>query len=138
MKRNPEDIKYCYFSSVEGHIVPRYGAPNQYIGARLEPSGEKVARSLLGPSGEGSFVWVWDTKHVERIQVEEVTKYGREYNRALKDKSLKERKVKDYESYIKSVEAAEKKAAKERAAAKEEAAKPKGADSGGSNSEENK
>ncbi len=122
MKRNPEEIKYRYFSPVEGHVVPRYGAPNQYIGVRLEPSGQKTERSLLGPSGQGSFVWAWNTKHVERIPVDEVTRYGREYNRALADGSLKERKAKDYDNHIKAVEAEEKKAAKERAAAKETAA----------------
>lgn len=99
--------------------MPRYGAPNQYIGARHEPSGEKTARSLLGPSGQGSFVIVWDTKHVERIPVEEFTMYGREYTRAITDGSLRERKQKDYDNYTKALEAAERKAAKDRSAEKE-------------------
>jgi len=128
MKRDPESIKYKYFSPVDGHLVPRYGAPNQYIGARLGPSGEKTARSLLGESGQGSFVIVWNTKQVERIPVEEFTMYGREYARAIKAGSLKERKIKDYENHIKAVEAAEKKAAKERAAEKEVVAEPNEAD----------
>ncbi|MEA3225132.1 MAG: hypothetical protein U9Q07_04215 [Planctomycetota bacterium] len=128
MKRNPEDIKYRYFSPVEGHLVPRYGAPNQYIGARLVPSGKATARSLLGPSGQGTFIIVWDTKHVERIALEEVTKYGREYARAVSDGSLKERKAKDYDTHIKAVEAAEKKAAKEGTAEKEAATEPNEAD----------
>ena len=128
MKRDPADIKYRYFSSVEGHLVPRHGAPQQYIGARYEPSGKKTARSLLGPSGQGSFIIVWDTKRVERIPVEECVKYGREYSRALEAGSLKERKVKDYDSHIKAVEAAGKKAAKERAEAVEAAANKTEAD----------
>jgi len=128
MKRNPEDMKYKYFSPVEGHLVPRYGAPNQHIGARFVPSGEATARSLLGPSGQGSFVIVWNTKHVERIPAEECTMYGREYNRALADGSLKERKVKDYDNYIKATEAAERKAAKDKAAEKEAATESTEAD----------
>ena len=128
MKRDPEEIKYRYFSPVKGHLVPRYGAPNQHIGARLEPSGEKTARSLLGESGQGSFVIVWNTKHVERISVEEFTMYGREYTRAITDGSLKERKQKDYDNYIKALEAAERKAVKDRAAEKEAVAEPNEAD----------
>ena len=103
METNPEKIKYRYFSSVQGHIVPRFGAQGQYIGAKLIPSGEEVARSLLGPSGQGSFLWGWDTTKVVRISEKEFVLYGREYTRALKSGALVQRTAKDYDKYIKGV-----------------------------------
>ena len=99
-----KDIVYRYFSSVEGHVVRRYGAYNQYIGVKLVPSGEKEVKSLLGPSAEGSFDWKWDTDKVVRISEKEFVRYGREYNRAVESGALIEKKERDFNSYIKSTQ----------------------------------
>ena len=106
MRGKENNGEYRYFSSVEGHIVPRYGAMGQYIGAKLVPSGEKSEyRSLLGPSGLGSFSWDWDTDKVIRIALNDCVKYGREYSRALASGSIIERKERDYDNYMKSLSA---------------------------------
>lgn len=74
------EIEFRYFKSVEGHIVPRYGTQT-YIGARIDKA-------------EG---WVW-TEDVKRIPTTEVTRYLREYNRALKDGAIVEVKRSDYDA----------------------------------------
>lgn len=103
MNRDPEKIEYRYFSCVEGKIARRHGAKNQYVGAKLVPSGDIAARSLAGPTAEGSFVWFWDTARVTRISLQEINMYGREYNRALSEGALIERSRRDYDAYIKSL-----------------------------------
>jgi len=70
--------QFKYFSSVEGHIVTRFislrSPVAQYIGAKR--IGKKIT---------------WNTKEVVAIPLQEFTKYRREFRRALRDGSLKER-----------------------------------------------
>ena len=95
-------IKFIYVSSVKGNYVRRFGT-EQYIGAKLVPSGEPVARSLAGESAEGSFYIEWDEKEITRIPETEFNLYGKEYRRLFKNGGLKKRTQKDYDAYIKSV-----------------------------------
>jgi hypothetical protein len=66
-----DEIKFRYFRSVEGSVVPRWGTPS-FIGVRRVPS-------------KG---WEWNTEKVVSVPEYETIKYLREYNRALKDGSI--------------------------------------------------
>ena len=65
---------FRHFSSVEGHVVPRWGT-DTFIGVTRAPGG-----------------WKWNTGKMVKIPADECRRYLREYNRALKDGSLKEHK----------------------------------------------
>ena len=60
------DIRFRYFRSIVGHLVPRFGT-RDFIGARRDPA-EGVK---------------WDTDAVVRIPETEYNRYLREYRRIL-------------------------------------------------------
>ena len=75
------EITFKFFRSVEGKVVPRYGTAT-FIGA-------------LRDNKQG---WVWDTTTVVRVPEYEVTRYMREYRRALADGALVECSSADYDA----------------------------------------
>jgi hypothetical protein len=89
--KKQEKIKFEYYSSVEGHVVPRYGT-DVYIGAKRVPGG-----------------WDWNTDAVVPIPEREYTLYGREYARGVKEGGIIKRTEADYKKYIKAKESANKK-----------------------------
>lgn len=98
-----KDPGYRYFSSVEGHVVGRFGSTS-FIGVRRGPDG-----------------WVWVTDDVYRIPIIEINRYVREYKRALADGSLKEVTKADFDRLYpeKPVTKGGKKGGKSKAAAEE-------------------
>ena len=75
------EIIFKFFRSVEGKVVPRYGTAT-FIG-------------VLRDNKQG---WVWDTATVVRVPEYEVTRYMREYRRALADGALVECSSADYDA----------------------------------------
>ena len=97
-----------YVSPVKGHAVPRFGAPaGTYIGAR------RVGKQLE-----------WDEERIVAIPANESKRYRAEYDGAIRDGSLRERKAEEYAAQLDDRKAAKRKAATEAA----EAAKPADAD----------
>ena len=91
-----------YVSCVEGHPVSRYGGVG-YIGA------ERSAEGL--------------TFYPERViafTVAEISRFRREYSRAIAAGSLRERTKADYVAASRPAESAEKKSPKAKASAKKE------------------
>ena len=79
---NNKKIIFSYFSSVKNHVVPRYGSP-RYIGVRRTNEG-----------------WDWDTERIVPIPENESVRYGREYNRALREGALLKKTEQDYKKYL--------------------------------------
>jgi hypothetical protein len=94
-----------FVSSVEGHVVPRYGSRT--------PSNIGVTRTADG--------WAWDTASIEGITHVEAQLYRREYARAFENKSLKLRTADEFASLLRAEEQAAKKRADDQAAAKAKA-----------------
>jgi hypothetical protein len=91
-----------FISSVPGHVVNRYGAgPSSYIGARRLREGG----------------WEWSPEIIEAITPEELTRYRREYTRAIAQKALKEHSEDAFLAQVAKREAAE-------SAAREKASEP--------------
>lgn len=88
-----------FFRAVEGKVAPRYGtatatSPNLWIGARR---------------GEGTTI-VWDTKTIHPITHREAQRFGREYDRLVRDKALIEVPQSEWEKQRKDATDAKKKA----------------------------
>lgn len=102
-----------FFSSVEGHLVTRYGTASV-----------KSAASLIGatrtPHEEGGGV-TWHPEVVVAITEAEAQLYGREYDQAAREGALVERKESDWLAYREAAKAAGRKATEEAEAAKQKA-----------------
>jgi hypothetical protein len=82
----PKDPFVMFVSSVEGHLVARYGAgPHALIGARHGENGPEWTPEIVCP-----------------LTDVEVATYGREYRRAISEGALKERKREDFDAYVKA------------------------------------
>jgi hypothetical protein len=103
MSDAPRDL---YVSSVDGHLVSRPGS-SVLIGA---------TRDIREPTKV-----TWDTHHVVKIPEAEVQAYRREYDRALRDKSLQRRDKAEFDAQVKREEAQAEKEAAERAKAEADA-----------------
>lgn len=92
-----------YFSSVEGHLVSRYGTATQtkgpqQIGAkRITPPSDATWRQTDAPVGV-----VWDLEVIVAITAKEAQAFGREYDRAVNEGALRERTAEEYVAYLKS------------------------------------
>ena len=77
-----------YVSSVEGHVVSRYG------------SGKAAGRrdSFIGARRLDGGGYEWDTEVIVALTHAEIARYRGEYRRAIKNGALKERTVADYEA----------------------------------------
>lgn len=104
-------IEFRYFSCVQGSVVQRFGT-GSYIGVSKEP---------------GKTDWVWDEEKVVPIPKDECLRYHREYQNALRNKSISERTEEEYKKYLareeKQAKELQKKIAKERAEAEKSAAR---------------
>lgn len=80
-----------FVSSVEEHLVTRYGT-RTFIGAERDKNGIK-----------------WNTKAIVAIPHDEYRRYRREYDRALRDKSLTPRTEAEWNAQNRSEEKSHKK-----------------------------
>ncbi len=110
-----------FFSSVEGHLVPRYGAgsPAPYIGA------SSVADPRPGKPGGTK----WDTAQIVALTEAEARLYRKEYADAVAEGALRVRRPEEFDRAVEAeqreaAQAAER-AAKAKAKAEEEEAKAK-------------
>ena len=116
-KKNQPESKFKYFSCVKGVVVQRFGT-DTFIGVRKTSKG-----------------WVWNEERVIRLPENEVTRYIREYNNAIKAEALVERTEKDFDDYWKKVEEEAEKNAKSSKAGKSGGGKKKKPTSGTKNEE---
>lgn len=100
-----------YVSAVKGHLVTRYGT-GLLIGASRDPKDpSKVS---------------WDENEIVKLTPEEQAPYRREYARALRDGSLKQRKPADFQAAVAKHDAAVKQEAADTKAKAEAEAKQSG------------
>jgi hypothetical protein len=89
-----------FVSSVEGHLVARYGSqPRENIGARrIHPDPNKPAApyDFDAPRVE----LVWETETVYALTHREYALYRREYDKAIAQKALKVRSPSDYLAWL--------------------------------------
>ncbi len=97
---NKTKSEFRYFSSVQGRVVPRYGT-DTFIGVKRTPSG-----------------WEWDEERVVAIPAAECSRFGREYQNAVRLKALKKRTREDYDAYLKRLDELETERKRAAAAAK--------------------
>ncbi len=100
---NKTKSEFRYFSSVQGRVVPRYGT-DTFIGVKRTSSG-----------------WGWDEERVVAIPAAECSRFGREYQNAVRLRALKVRTREDYDAYLKKVAEQEKERAQAAEAAKKAA-----------------
>lgn len=101
-----DEAKDLYVSSVEGHLVTRFGA-KLYIGASRNPADPSQI--------------TWDLGLVVKIPEAEVLAYGREYRAAIAAGSLLVRTAADFEAFVAAQAAATEKELADRKAAEEKA-----------------
>lgn len=91
-----------FFSPVEAHHVTRYGT-RSIIGGSREPLTEEEQRQQAAGSllVRGAGLLKLDLDHVEAITAAEWATYRREYERALRDGSLRERTEQDWVAFVK-------------------------------------
>lgn len=82
-------IKFRYFSPVDGHVVARFGTGSN-IGASRGPNGFVINPDMVVP-----------------IPVSEIQRYTKEYSDALRNNELVERSQEDFEMQQKDVQAQE-------------------------------
>jgi hypothetical protein len=99
-----------FLSSVEGHVVSRYGA----TGPTRAPEAIGARRTATG----SGWVWSWDTGAIAALTHAEVAAYGREYAAAVRSGALRERTAEEFEAYTAAQRAQADKAAKDAAAPK--------------------
>ena len=104
-----------FVSSVEGHVVSRYGA----TGPTRAPEAIGARRTATG----SGWVWAWDTAAIASLTHAEVAAFGREYTAAIRAGALRERTAQEFEAYTASQRATADKVAKDAAAAKASAEK---------------
>jgi len=101
-----------YVSSVEGHIVPRFGSARnglkaQAIGVYPVVTMRANAQGEKEPTFDGMR---WDTNEVVRVPRDAYIANLKDYDRALADRALKRRTKADFDAYMKEILAEEKKA----------------------------
>ena len=120
-----ENIPMTYVSPVEGRMCPRFGKGEgrSFIGVTL-----RIKRNSAGVVLSRKVVC--DPDRVIAIPTAEFNRYGKEYRRAFKDKSLTKRTAADYDAHQKQAGEGALKAKKERKAKQKEAAEAASGDSG--------
>lgn len=100
----PEPDSDLYVSSVEGHLVSRFGTArpgvgNQLIGASKAPKIGKDDKPITGPDGSVlDWVLAWHTDEITWIPAAEHERFFREYRRAIEDGALTVRTKAEFEA----------------------------------------
>jgi hypothetical protein len=81
------ESKFHYFSSVEGHLVPRYATFQQSV------------TQFIGATRRGKEV-TWNTNEVVAIHDTEFNRYRREFRKAIADEALTVRSKADYDEWL--------------------------------------
>lgn len=95
-----------FVSPVRGHLVRRYGTPG-HVGAHVSPGSEPEV----------------DPEEVVAIPLGEAARYAREYQNAVDDGALVEKKLADFQTWKQKLQAKDKEAAELLQIAREELAK---------------
>lgn len=100
----PDPDSDLYVSSIEGHLVSRFGTArsgvgNQLIGASKAPKTDPDGKPLAGPDGSVlEWVITWHTDEITWIPAAEHTRFSREYARAISDGGLLPRTKAEFEA----------------------------------------